>query len=865
MKRWQKIVAIAVAVLAVALIVLALAVDSIATSKAREQAAKLSQEWGRKVTIGSVSTKVLTGLGVRVSDVSIGPAEGEELPLLEIKRVEVKLALIRAALSRGKDVDVHSAEIAGLTVNLIRLADGTTNLERLQQKLAAQAKPPEDPAAPKPETDLSFLRVDHAAILDGRIVFLDKETKGAKELAIRKLDVRVDDLRVGQPLNVVMTAAVLGEQPNFELRMKALPLPKSMTPTPTQLTLKIEPIDLAPLGPFAGKDLGLEGGKLDADFDMQLGAAAPGGSGPSSVKGGIHALGLQFAGAEGGKAIDLVLDTNITGDAAKGDVQIQKLRFDFGPAGIVGTGSASGLNTSAPRIEGLELTSHDLDPARLAAYYPPLRKLLKGQIAGPVGLKIKGGGTKEAQTLQLGVDLTYARLTIPATLSKGTGGPMTLLANVRGAAAANGPLRFDLRADLSGVDLRPGESINKAPGQRLELSAQGTRSAEEVSVEDLKLHVLDDELEGHAKISTPPGKKIFELALQSSHLDLDKLLLPTKPKQEKPPLDPKLFAGVKGHATVRIDSLTSSKQQLTNVVADISMDEDAVKLNKADLVAFGGTVSATGTEVRLAHPSEPFHVVTHFKDVELANAAALFSDHKLLTGKFNGDVDLKGGGQTKAELVKTLAGALEGHLVDGSFLGKDLIASIVGPLSKALPSGLAGKTADGGSTSLGHDLPLGLTFANGVAQLKRPISVTRPEAQISLSGGINLDGNLDLPGTISLSPQTIAQLTGGRAKVQQAIPFQVHVTGPAWNPTISNLDLKPAIAQIVKEAGASLVGRALGVDNVNQAVDQKKKQVEDAARAKQDEVTKQAQEAAQKQQQKLEDEAKNRLKGIFGR
>ena len=849
MKRWQKILAIVAAVLVVAAVVLSLVVDSVATSKARQQAAKLSQEWGRPVTIGSVSTKLLTGLGVRVSDVSIGPAEGEDLPFVDLKRVEVKLALLKAALSGGKDVEVHSAEVAGLTVNIIRFADGTTNLERLQKRLAGQAKPAEDPAAPRKETDLSFLRIDHAAILDGKIAFLDKETKGAKELAITKLDVRVDDLRVGQPLNLVMTAAVLAGTPNFELRLKALPLPKSMTPTPTQLTLKIQPIDLTPFAPFAGKDVGLEAGRLDADFDMQLGAAAPGGSGPTSVKGGIHALGLRFAGSEGGKALDVVLDTDIAGDAAKGDLEIRKLRLDFGPAGIAGTGRASALNTSAPKIEGLEITSHDLDPARLAAYYPPLRKQLKGQIAGPVGLKIKGGGTKEAQALELGVDLTYARLSVPATLSKGTGGTMTLLASIRGAAASNGPLHFDVRADLSGVDLRPGESINKAPGQRLDLSVSGTRNGEEIVVDDLKAHVLDDELEGHAKVSMPPGKKIFEVALQSSHLDLDKLLLPSK-KEEKPPLDPRLFAGVKGHATVRIDQLTSSKQTLTNVVADISMEEDAIKLNKADLVAFGGTVSASGTELRLAHPKEPFHVVTHLKGVELANAAALFTEHKLVNGKFNGDIDLKGGEQDKTSLVKTLAGALDGHLLDGNFLGKDLIASVTGPLTQALPSGLAGHVTQGGSTSLGHDLPLGLTIQNGVAQLKRPISITRPEAQISLSGGINLDGNLDLPGTISLSPQTIAQLTGGRAKVQQAILFQVHVVGPAWNPSIENLDLKPAIAQIVKEAGASLLGHALGVDNV---------------KAKQDELQKQAQDAAQKEQQKLQDEAKNRLKGIFGR
>ena len=43
------------------------------------------------------------------------------------------------------------------------------------------------------QTLMQGLQFDHAAILDGKILFLDKETKGAKELAINKLDVRVDD------------------------------------------------------------------------------------------------------------------------------------------------------------------------------------------------------------------------------------------------------------------------------------------------------------------------------------------------------------------------------------------------------------------------------------------------------------------------------------------------------------------------------------------------------------------------------------------------------------------------------------------------------------------------------------------------
>src|SRR3954466_1798163 len=227
MKRWQKIVAIVAAAVIVAVFALSLVLDSILTSKAHEQAQALSQQWGRPVTIGSVATKFLTGLGVRVSGVKIGAGQGEELPLVELDKVEVRLALLRAALSRGKDVEIHSAEISGLTVNIEKYADGTTNLEHFQDKLAEAPKKEEEP---KKETDLSFLRVDHAALREGKVQFVDKSGGGSKQLGIQHLDITVNDLRAGKPLEILLKAAVLSEKQNLELRVRAAPLPSTLTP-----------------------------------------------------------------------------------------------------------------------------------------------------------------------------------------------------------------------------------------------------------------------------------------------------------------------------------------------------------------------------------------------------------------------------------------------------------------------------------------------------------------------------------------------------------------------------------------------------------------------------------------------------------
>jgi AsmA protein len=783
----------------------------------------------------------------------------------------VKVALLRAIFTLGKSIEVRSAEAQGLTVNVERLRDGTTNLQRFQDKLAQQAqrkpKPAEEEQKP---SDLSYLRVDHAALIDGKVAFLDKATKGAKELAIQHLDLTVNDLRSGKPLDILLKAAVLADKQNLELRVKTAPLPATLTPTPVSLTLKVDPpIDIGPLGPFAGKDVGLQSGTLDADFDAQFGAAVPGGSGPTSVKGAIKLAGLQFAGAEGGKKLDVTLDSDLNGNADAGDVTINKLRLDIGPAGITGKGAAKGLKSPTPRIEGLEIVSHDLDPARLAAYYPPLRKSLGNMFAGPIGFAVRGSGTQAAQALELRLDFTPVKIGVPDQMTKASGAPMTLVAHAKGAAASGGPIRFDAKLDLAGADLRPGESLDKKPGDRLDLSIEGTRTTnksttdpqQRIELQDVKAHVIDDELQGKGfaelKGAGDKATKRFDLQLASSHLDLDRMLLESKKtKKEEKPLDPATFRGLSGHAKFEIARLTYKKQTVTDIVADVAMQEDHVTVNTAQLKAFGGTINAGGTELRLAHPKEPFHVVTKLDNVGLDNLLALGTSKKLMAGKFNGAIDFRGA----EDLEKTLAGVLDGKVVDGVFYGKDIIGSVTGPLAKALPTALAGKVTEGGKTTLGKELPFGVTVEKGFARLKNPIQIDRPEGKMEFTGGVRMDGTLDLPGTVSLTPDTIAAITGGKVRPANPIPVKLRLTGPAWSPSVVDLDLKPAVEQILKEGGSALLGRTLGVDpsKAQQTAEQKAQQV-------QTEAQKRAETEAAAQQKKLEEEAKNKLKGLFGK
>src|SRR5688572_14791352 len=88
-KRWPLVLA-ALAMLLVTAGALALwRLDAMLLDRARTEAAALSQQLGRPVELGALSTRLFPYLGLQVRDVSIGPAQGEDLPLLRLERVDV--------------------------------------------------------------------------------------------------------------------------------------------------------------------------------------------------------------------------------------------------------------------------------------------------------------------------------------------------------------------------------------------------------------------------------------------------------------------------------------------------------------------------------------------------------------------------------------------------------------------------------------------------------------------------------------------------------------------------------------------------------------------------------------------------------
>ncbi|HTP30325.1 MAG TPA: AsmA family protein, partial [Anaeromyxobacteraceae bacterium] len=622
--RSLRVVLAAVATLLLACVALPFVLDRILLSRARAEAAALSRTWGRPVEIGAISTRLVPSVSLRASGLQVGAAAGEPRPLVELARVEVRLSLIGTLLSACKQVDVKAIEVDGLRVNVLRLADGTTNLERFLGAAAPpKAAPSEEEAKPPP--DLSIVRIDRAKIVGARLGFLDLKRTSAKEVFVDRLDITVENLRAGQPLEAVVRAAVNSTRQNLELRARATPLPPSLRPTLERVSVKLAPIELDPLAPFLPRSAGLLSGRAEADLDAALGAVVPGGVGPVQLRGGFALRGLRFRGQEGGRPLDVALDADLEGDRDGGNVRIDRLLLTAGPAFLTGSGRAAGLGSSAPRIERLHLSVRALDPRLLAAYYPPLRKIVGNRISGPIVIDLVAAGEAANPGVEARVDLTPVRLDFPGTLAKAAGAKLWATAKV---VFSGNAIRVVSRADLSGVDLRPGGTLAKAPGERLAIEVEAARKMDG-DTQRFELKRLDFMLPGDV-VSCPGvisvGKENensavnFDLALSSARLDLDRLLLPRSagsqehaasavPSKQEEPAASESLSGVAGKAEVKVSELRYARKTFTDVRARVRLEGDELNVEEARLVGLGGRASASGTRLQLAHPQDPAHVV----------------------------------------------------------------------------------------------------------------------------------------------------------------------------------------------------------------------------------------------------------------
>ena len=238
--RW--IVGLVSAVVLVVLLFLGLAVLVPTERIAGLAAAEFTRMTGRDLVIGgSVRASVWPVLGVRMQDVQVANAGWSDAgPMLRARELAVS---VDVATLFGGELRIRGIEAEGLELILERAEDGVANWS-----FAGEAAASAGTAAPA-----TAFTLDHAAITDGKVVFIDHAT--GQRIEVSAIAAEMAAPALNGPVTVT-GEAMLGDQP---------------------VTLEVTAADFAAAlaGRVVDAEVAVSAGGSDASFKGRLGLTPP--------------------------------------------------------------------------------------------------------------------------------------------------------------------------------------------------------------------------------------------------------------------------------------------------------------------------------------------------------------------------------------------------------------------------------------------------------------------------------------------------------------------------------------------------------------------------------------------------------------
>jgi AsmA protein len=316
----------------------------------------------------------------------------------------------------------------------------------------------------------------------------------------------------------------------------------------------------------------------------------------------------------------------------------------------------------------------------------------------------------------------------------------------------------------------------------------------------------------------------FDLAIDT--LNADKYL-PPKAAEDRGSKEDKLdFSALKGldvNGAVRIGALQVSKLKLARLDAKIRiaggrLDVAPLSLNLYDGAASGSlSLNAAGNQLGLKQTLSNISINPLMKDL---------ADKDLLEGRGNVAIDVNSRGESVAAMKKALAGSAAVSLKDGAIKGINLaqtLRDIKGKLGAA-PGKDATQQAKAGDKTDFSELTASLKIANGVAH-NEDLVMKSPFLRLSGAGDVDIGGGqMNYLAKASVVASSAGQ--GGQGLDQlKGLTVPVRVSGP-FDKLSYRLELGSMAADVAKAK-----------------IDEKKQEVKS----------------------KLEDKAKDKLKGLFGR
>lgn len=715
-------------------------------------ASKVEEATGRTFALGQIELKVFPWVKLRVNDAALGNAEGfGDEPFASIEEADVGVKVLPLLFDR--QLEVSAITLNGLTANLARKADGTTNWDDLAG--AGEDMPEDEPEAETDEGGFDPRQIDIGGIniTNAAIHFDDRQAD--QNIKIEDFSLATGRLALGEAFDFTTGAQITLGEPAMTVRWD---LSSRISPeedfsrvaiADLKTAIKLEGEGLAATSELTGNpninltDTRLDWVDLAVDFDVTHAEGSAKGRLTSPVeldwtamKLALSKLALDATASSKAlnKPVDITLRGDVNYDGTANTASVNGLSLKAGEANLSGNVDASKLDSDAPQAQG-KLALAAFSPRKLAAELgielPPMQDdtvLQKLQFSSDIG-----GGTR-------GIALNNIVLVLDDTTARGS-------AEVRDFASQ--AIRFDLNVDRLDAD------------RYMPPTEEG-----------------DD---GDKKADGEEGG------------DINAIQLPTEI------LDALNVDGVLRIGELKVSGLTLNDAQVTlsGAAGQPKRQQIAAKLYGGNIALDHRYTPGDNPGWNLKAGLDAFQAAPFLKD---------FIGKEYLSGLTQFNVDLRTSGNTVGDLRAALNGQLSAQLRDGAVKGFNLGAALRRAEAAFTGNAAAARAPATVEETDFSSLAFAAKITNGVLETTL-LDAASPLFRLDGGGKINLVNE-----TLEFlaKPTVVATATGQGGKELEALrglTIPIALSGSLFDPKV-RFDFKEAL----KSKAVSEARERLGVD-----------------------------------------------------
>lgn len=676
---------------------------------------------------GDIKLTFFPKIGADLGKISLSEHK-DRAEFASVNSAKVSLALLPLL---SKRVVVDRIVIDGLSANLKRYKDGTTNIDDLLSKEQSSSE------------QIKF-NIDSVHISNARVQFDDQQQNRKVELANVNLD--SGEIANNVPSKVSLSADIKNNQPNIAVKV-AVKTGFTFDTDQKHYVLK-------------GLDAAVNGALLDYT-DVALKAAGDADIKLASEQFALDGIALSVAAKHAGQVIE-----------AKFDVPKLAVTHDKVSGGKI---SGNAKLTEGARSVAAEFSAPSFDGTPQAFKVPDLT--LNASIKdATMDAKAKMSGT-------IAGDLDKLLFSSPQLA--------LALDGKQGGNAINGSLTTPFSANMKTqqIDLSRIAAAFNLPnpaGGTLKFKADGQANLsldKQTAAANFKGNL--DESAFDAKIGVAnfsPLALTFDIGIDK--LDVDRYqskataaATPQKPAPEKP-LDLSALKTLNAKGSLKVDALKVENIRASNVRVDLHAADGKVDVNPLAANLYGGSVAGSMTLNAIGTP----HLAMRQKLTGI-NIGPLLKDaidKEPIDGKGNVQLDVTTQGAMVSQMKKTLAGTAQLELRDGAIHGINLAQTIRN--AKAKLGALSGASQQSGTSTANEktdfsELKGSFRITNGVAH-NDDLSAKSPLIRVGGAGDIDIP-NERLDYLVKATVVSTLQGQGGpELQALKGVTIPVKLTGP---------------------------------------------------------------------------------------